>query len=446
MTTTEMPAPARIAAPARLAASPRMAASPRILACWYETGKADLRSHLSVHGPLPRAGRNDSHFAFRLIEAVERSGLTGRGGAGFPTSRKWELMRQSRQPLVLVNAMEGEPASEKDRFLLAGAPHLVLDGAELAAAAVGAREILVCVAEDRPDSARNVQRAIDERAAKGVGSRPVSVLQPPGRYISGEESALVNWVGGGGAIPTFRPQKGTPLRIRRRPALVQNAETLAHVALIARHGSDWFRMVGPPEAPGTSLVSASGALERPGIYEVALGTPVSEILRQAGSAESPAAVLVGGYGGTWLGPGLLETPYAPGPLAAAGSAMGAGVLGVLGASTCGVAETARIASYMAAESAGQCGPCVYGLPAIAADLALLARGHADRSVLERLRRHLEAVAGRGACRHPDGVVRLVRSAVAVFAADFAEHARGRPCRGAAHRPLMSVPSDRRELR
>jgi NADH:ubiquinone oxidoreductase subunit F (NADH-binding) len=334
--------------------------------------------------------------------------------------------------------MEGEPASDKDRALLSGAPHLVLDGAELAALAVGAREVAVCVADDRPDGARSVQRALDERAAAGLGRAPVQVLRPPGRYVSGEESALVGWIAGGDAKPTFRRQKGTPLTVRRRPTLVHNAETLAHVALIARHGPEWFRTAGLPDAPGTSLVSTSGELAHPGVYEVELGTPVGHILEGAGLVAPLAGVLVGGYGGTWLSPDLLDTPYAPGPLAAAGSAMGAGVLVAVGISSCGVVETARIAMYMAEESAGQCGPCVFGLPAIAGDLARLARGEGDRPALARLRMRLDAVAGRGACRHPDGVVRLVRSSLRVFASDFAEHARHRPCQGSKRRPVLAV--------
>jgi NADH:ubiquinone oxidoreductase subunit F (NADH-binding) len=414
-------------------------ALPRLLAVWHETARTDLGAHLLVHGPMPFPGRGDSHFAERLLEAVRRSGLTGRGGAGFPSARKWDSVRRSRHPLLVVNAMEGEPASDKDRVLLSSAPHLVLDGAELAALAVGAREILVCVADDRPDGARAVQRALHERATAGLGRVRVRVLRPPGRYVSGEESALVSWIAGGSARPTFRKEKGVPLTVRHRPTLVHNAETLAHVALIARHGSDWFRAVGMLDAPGTSLVSTSGAVERPGVYEVELGTPVARILERAGLVAEVSGVLVGGYGGTWLAPELIDTAYAPGPLAAAGSAMGAGVLAAVPAFACGVAETARIVSYMAGQSAMQCGPCVFGLPSMAGDLARLAHGDGDRPTLARLRKRLDVVSGRGACRHPDGVIRLVRSALGVFAVDFAEHARRRPCQGSNRSPVLSVP-------
>jgi NADH:ubiquinone oxidoreductase subunit F (NADH-binding) len=413
--------------------------SSRVLAGWHETGRADLGAHISVYGQLALPRRGHHQFAERILDEIRNSGLTGRGGASFPAARKWDSIRGSRNPLLVVNAMEGEPASGKDRALLSGTPHLVLDGAQVTALATGAREIAVCVADDNPRGVEPVQFALAERSSAGLGGVPVRVLRPPATYVSGEESALVGWIAGGDAKPTFRKDKATPLVVRGSPALVHNAETLAHVALIARYGSEWFRAVGMPDAPGTSLVSASGALERPGVYEVALGTPVGQILHAAGLRAPLAAVLMGGYGGTWLHPELQDVRYAPGPLAAAGSAMGAGVLGALPVSSCGVAETARIATYMAQQSAGQCGPCVYGLPAVADDLMALARGEGDRSSLSRLRARLDVVAGRGACRHPDGVVRLVRSALGVFAHDLAQHAKRRPCEGSRRRPVFPTP-------
>jgi NADH:ubiquinone oxidoreductase subunit F (NADH-binding) len=412
----------------------------RLLAAWFQTERRDLESHLCVHGPLPTFPCREADRADELVEAVRAAGLTGRGGAGFPTARKWDSVRSGcRHPILAVNAMEGEPASHKDRSLLGAAPHLVLDGAVLAAQAIGACDIVLCVAHDRNDSAESVRAAMVERDAVGVRGPPVRLLRPAGRYVSGEESALVAWLAGGPAVPSFRPVRGIPLTIGRSPVLVQSAETLAHVALIARHGPEWFRRVGLPDAPGTCLVTASGAVRRPGVYEIEMGTPVVGILRQAGLESPVRSVLVGGYGGAWLPAELLETPYAPAPLAAAGCAVGAGVLAAIPASSCGIAETARVAMYMAGESAGQCGPCVAGLPALAQDLLQLTRGTGDNQTVPRLRYRLDEVDGRGACRHPDGVVRLVRSALEVFAGDVAQHARHRPCPGWNHKPILPVP-------
>ena len=410
----------------------------RLLAGALTAGGSDLESHLAVHGPMPSARHGRRRLGAALHEEIRRSGLCGRGGAWFPTGRKWDAAA-GRRPLLVVNAMEGEPLSNKEGALLRYAPHLVLDGAELAAMAVAARGIVLCVADDRPERARALESAMRQRRLAGMVWTPTELVLPPGRYVSGEESALVSFVSGGSARPSFRPDKSRPLSVRRHPALVHNAETLAHVALVARHGADWFRAVGAPDAPGTTLVSVSGAVERPGVYEVELGTPLRSVLEGPGPGHGVAAVLVGGYAGTWLHPSLLDTPFAPGPLAAVGCAMGAGILAALPAGSCGVAETARVARYMAGETAGQCGPCVFGLPAIAEDLCQLAAGAGDGRSVARLGNRLEVVTGRGACRHPDGVVRLVRSAMEVFAGDFDDHARHRPCAGHGAPSVLRFP-------
>ncbi len=422
------------------ATRPASGSEARLLAAWHATGRSDLAAHEAVHGPVPLPHRGDRGWADHLVESIREAGLTGRGGAGFPTARKLDAARTAHgHPLLAVNAMEGEPASDKDRALLSGAPHLVLDGADLVARAIGARDIALCVADDRDAPAALGQAALAERAAAGYGGVPVRVVRPPGRYVTGEESALVAWLAGRPAHPQFRASKGTPLTIRRRPVLVQSAETLANVALVARHGPEWFRSVGAADAPGTCLVTLSGPLADPGVCEVPIGTPVAGILERAGITEPIGGVVVGGYGGTWLRPGLLGTAYAPGPLRAVGAAMGAGVLAAIPASACGVAETARVATYMANESAGQCGPCVFGLHAIAKDLVDLARGDGDGKIVTRLGKRLDAVEGRGACGHPDGVVRLVRSALEVFAKDVDAHRRRRPCSAWDRPPVLPVP-------
>jgi NADH:ubiquinone oxidoreductase subunit F (NADH-binding) len=182
-------------------------------------------------------------------------------------------------------------------------------------------------------------------------------------------------------------------------------------------------------------------VHHPGVFEVELGTPVIEILRRAGLDTEVSGVLLGGYGGAWLDRSLLATPYAPGPLTHAGATLGVGVIVALPVGSCGLAETARIARYMAGESAGQCGPCVYGLPDIATDLEQLWAGRADPRMLSRIESRAQAIEGRGACRHPDGVVRLVRSALAVFADDARAHADGHPCSGHAGRTVMTFPDD-----
>jgi NADH:ubiquinone oxidoreductase subunit F (NADH-binding) len=399
-----------------------------LLASWRARGDATLSAHLAHHGPPPLPGPGDTSWPERFAATVEASGLTGRGGAAFPSSTKLRLVRSARgRPTLVVNAMEGEPASDKDRALLSCVPHLVLDGAELAACALDAARVVVAVADDRHDTARVVMRAIAERKDSALPPVPVQVVRPPGRFVAGEESALVSWLNGGPGAPGWRPDKSSPLAIGRGAALVHNAETLAHMALVARYGPAAFRASGLDDAPGTALVTISGSVEHPGVYEVAVGTTLGEVVHRARPKAEVAAVLTGGFGGSWVPASALSTPYAPRPMAAVGGVVGAGVLVVLTSPACGVAETARLARYMAGESAGQCGPCVFGLPAIAGDLERLAAGTGEPDALRRLESRVASVDGRGACRHPDGVARMVRSALAVFAADAAAHAAGRPC-------------------
>jgi NADH:ubiquinone oxidoreductase subunit F (NADH-binding) len=388
----------------------------------------DLAGHVATLGPVPLPSARSRGWRDAFVSVLEASGLAGRGGAGFPAAIKLAVTHAGGPGgTILVNAMEGEPASDKDKLLLIRSPHLVLDGAQLLAAASGARHVTVCVPEGRHQVAGAVTHALAERAAAGCAPVPEVMVRPPDRFIAGEESALVRWVESGNSLPSFRPDKGTALRIGRRGALVHNAETLAHVAMIARTGPEAFRAHGLVEDPGTSLVTISGAVEHPGVVEIDRGAPLIDIANRAVPAAPPQALLVGGYGGAWVERASFSTPYASLSLRAIGATAGVGIIVVLGPDGCGLMESARIAHYLAGQSAGQCGPCVYGLPAIADDLTRLARGQADPGLLVRLDRRLREVDGRGACRHPDGAVNLVRSALGVFAADRIAHAHGAPC-------------------
>jgi NADH:ubiquinone oxidoreductase subunit F (NADH-binding) len=389
---------------------------------------ADLQGHLDAHGPLNVARGRSNSWQHGLAASLEESGLTGRGGGAFPTSVKVAASQSGgHADIVVVNAMEGEPASSKDRLLLTRSPHLVLDGAQYLATLCGSHRIVICVPQGRVAAAAAVRHAMQERRAHRYAMVHEDIVLPPDRFIAGEESALANWIESARSAPVFRPDKGIPLRIGKRTALVHNAETLAHIALIARYGAGPFRARGMAEEPGTCLVTLSGAVTHSGVVEVDKGTPLWDIAQRSQPVEPIQALLVGGYGGTWVGPGHFQTPYASIPLRTIGATAGVGVIVALGETSCGLAESARIARYLAGESAGQCGPCAFGLPAIADDLTRLARGHSDHGLLARLERRLREVNGRGACRHPDGAVALVRSALSVFAADVAAHSRGAPC-------------------
>ena len=349
-----------------------------------------------------------------------------------------------RGAVVIANGMESEPASAKDASLLARAPHLVLDGIALAAEAAAARAAYLCVR--RQSQAAALAAAIAERA--GYDRVPVQLALVPERYVSSAESSLVRHLNGGPALPEFTPPRPFEKGVSGRPTLVSNVETLANLALISRQGATWFRSAGTASAPGTALVTVSGAARYPGVYEIAFGTPVRDVLALAGGGGEIGgvqAVLAGGYFGSWLpGGAALDTPAAPDALRAAGASFGAGIFLVLPANGCGLAETARVVRYLAGQSAGQCGPCLHGLPAIADALEQLtfggggARGAHGRA-LRWLRELFGLVEGRGACHLPDGVARLAASALRVFADDVRRHERG-PCLAARSAPAFAVPA------
>jgi NADH:ubiquinone oxidoreductase subunit F (NADH-binding) len=375
----------------------------------------DLATHRRTNGALPWQGGTG-----RLIPLVEAAGLTGRGGAGFPTWRKLAAIPAGTRPVVIANGAEGEPASAKDRTLLAHAVHLVLDGLQLAAEAVGADHAYAYVPSR---SAGQVRHALAQRRAARWDRVTTEVVEAPDHFVAGEESAVVSSVEGRPALPRDTPVRVAEKGVAGRPTLVQNVETLAHLAQLARYGAGWFRALGTPEEPGTFLATVSGAAARPGVYEVPYGIPLRDLLALAGGTTGPLrAVLVGGYHGTWLPAGVLEAAeLSRTGLDPLGASPGAGVVFALPVSACGLVESARIVNYLAGQSAGQCGPCRYGLPALARTLHGIARGEPDPGA----QRLTELVERRGACQHPDGTARLVRSTLTTFADEVCHHRAGR---------------------
>jgi NADH:ubiquinone oxidoreductase subunit F (NADH-binding) len=220
---------------------------------------------------------------------------------------------------------------------------------------------------------------------------------------------------------------------------VLNVETLSHLALIARYGGAWFRRSGTAEEPGTALVTVSGAVQEPGVYEVELGGRLSDLLEQARADPNAQAYLVGGLFGTWVsGEDGRSARLSDADLGRIGASLGARAIVVLPHDGCGVVETARIARFLADESAGQCGPCVHGLAAIADSLDRLVHRGRRAPDYGLLRRRLSQVAGRGACRHPDGAVGLVASALRVFPRELERHLQGHRCT-AGSRPVVRLP-------
>ncbi len=417
----------RTADPSSVGFTPRLLAGPPPVA-----GAESLEAHRTRLGGLP--SRRERRESIPLLEA---SGLLGRGGAGFPVGQKWRAVaaRSAGDAVVVANGAEGEPRSAKDRALMTFRPHLVLDGALLAADAVGAREIVLYVGSEHGDSRRALTRAVNER--RDDFDLRVRLVTPPVGYVAGEATAAIHFINAGDARPTFLEQRPHEHGVDGRPTLVQNVESLAQAALIARFGDAWYRAAGRTGTPGTALITLSTERSRLTVREIEYGTTIAEVAALAGNAGAGrtatgissiprrprgGAVLLGGYFGGWSAlPEALQMPLDPAILRLRGSGFGCGIVSFAGPETCGVRATAEIMGYMAGESAAQCGPCVFGLAAIAEATRRLADDASTDDDLARIERWAGTIEGRGACHHPDGAVALLRSALSVFGDDFRRH-------------------------
>ncbi len=407
-------------------------------------GAESLESHESRWGRLdPWATREG------IRHAIRSSGLDGRGGGGFPLARKLDTaILAPGRPLVVVNASESEPASRKDRTLITYRPHMVLDGAAAVAAVVGADRVIVHFHKQAVAAGTSLAHAIAQRRAAGRSDPPWQLSVGPDNYVSGEASAVAALLEGGEARPHFAAVPMAHVGPSGRPTVVNNAETMAQVMLLIHGGRTDRPLLGAPAGeidatgPVSRLFTLVGAVEHPGqVVELVGPATFGELLVHGAVRSPPAAVLVGGYAGTWVdGHRAWSTPLDRDGLQRIGCTPGCGLIGVLPHGRCGLDETARLVGYLAGETAGQCGPCVHGLPRLARAWAALAGGRMRRRGLRHLVSLAEAVDGSGACSHPDGVVRLIRSALGAFAADVDAHLSGRVCPDVTHPPVFPVPS------
>ena len=395
----------------------------RLLAGTHGRIRLDLAEHRRVHGDQRVLDRD------RLAAAAADVALLGHGGAAFPVAIKLRSTPVGRATEVLVNGSEGEPASYKDRVLMRLAPHLVIDGALAVAGALGTHRVTIVV-HDKLARA-SLTGALLER---GSGAASVRVVAATGRFVGGEVRAAMRSVGGGPAVPPGRRILPHVSGVEGRPTFASNVETFAQLAILCSLGTRDYASVGHPDEPGTTLVTVWGDVAFPGVAEVPTGMALPALL---GPGEGP--VLVGGYHGTWVdsADGLVIARPA---LRAAGAPLNAGVLARLPADACALAEVAAVAGWLASESAGQCGPCVFGLPAIARDIGGLLRG---QDLADAARRRAELVVGRGACAHPDGSSAFVRSALLVHAAEVVAHRAHGNC-GHPYRGVLPLPAGLRD--
>ena len=346
-----------------------------------------------------------------VVDQVLASGLLGRGGAYFPPARKWQAARSFPEPRYLVvNAEEGEPGLFKDRHLLEGVPHRVLEGALIAAYAAGAARCYIYVNAEAHLSAQRVEAALEQARGRGLVGENIlgsgfncamEVRRGAGGYVCGEETTLLNTVEGRRREPRLRPPFPVESGLFRRPTVINNVETLANLPALLQRGPARYGQVGPESAPGTKLICLSGAVRRPGLAEVPMGTALRQVIYDIGGGPPEGReigiVAVGGPSSGILPPSELDLPLKPGFLHPSGVVMGAGGVMVLDDSVTPIEAARRLAAYNAAESCGKCTPCREGTPRIVAALDRLASEGATSDVLEELRYLSEIVGAASLC-------------------------------------------------
>lgn len=367
---------------------------------------------LGTYAPVATAG---------LIDVLERAGLRGRGGSGFPAHIKWRAVAEGAPGRVVVaNGEEGEPSSIKDRWLLTNRPHAVIDGLMVAAGAIAAGRAVLYLSH--PETVAAVQAALAElRAVPACIDIEVHVVEP--RYVAGEETAVCRSINGGPALPMAKPPRPFESGVDGLPTLVTNVETLAHAAWIARNGADQYRMLGTDASPGTGLITLGGACRRPGVYEVPYGPTLGQLIEECGSGLSGemGGLLSGGwFTGVSTAP-LLDVAWCYDAMRAAGSGLGCGAVTILGSEQRIEDVAVQLARWYVEESAKQCGVCINGTAAIADTLALVSAGTADSDAIANLTRWGSSLQGRGACAFLDGAAALARSVAEITTNQPAAH-------------------------
>ena len=380
-----------------------------------------------------------------VTAVVLESNLRGRGGAGFPTGRKWSFVPMgddAPQPKYLViNADEMEPATFKDRMLMEGDPHQLIEGMIIAAFAIQARVAYLFLRRAYVLAGRRLAAAIEEAYAAGYLGRDILgsgftldiyLHESAGRYICGEETALLNALEGKRATPRAKPPFPPVVGLWGKPTVANNVETICNIAHIIKNGPAWFRGLSKVADGGTKIYGASGKVRRPGAWELPLGVTMREILEEhaGGMAEGleVRAILPGGASTDLLTAEHLDVQMDFNSMQAAGSRMGTGTMVVIDHRTCIVGLVSNLMHFFAQESCGWCTPCREGLPWLAKTMQAIEQGRGEPEDIERLRRHCRLLApGHTFCALAPGAVEPLQSALKYFEEDFQRHIKEKRC-------------------
>jgi NADH-quinone oxidoreductase subunit F len=380
-----------------------------------------------------------------LIATVTAAGLGGCGGGGFATGRKWQAMPDpAARPgprYFIVNADEMEPGTFKDRLLLEGDPHQLLEGLILAAYAVQADHGIIFIRAEYSAAANLLNQALAEAQAAGlVGSNilgsgftlQIHVHASAGRYICGEETALLNALEGKRAIPRAKPPLPQTSGLFGHPTVINNVETICNIPHIIGRGADWYQSLGLDGQAGTKIFGVSGRVKYPGAYELPLGTPMRELIEEHAGGMRPGyafrALLPGGASTGFMLDSELDIPMSFAAFAAAGQRLGTGTAIVLDDRTCPVAFIANLQHFFAQESCGWCAPCRDGLPWVEQTLAAIEAGdgaESDLDLLLEMTGHLGP--GRTFCALAPGAMASLKTGLAYFGEDFAQHIHNGGC-------------------
>jgi NADH-quinone oxidoreductase subunit F len=401
-------------------------------------GSAALADYAASGGYLGLQAARDMGAA-EVQEQVKKAGLRGRGGAGFPTAMKWAAVPPpSGAPddgmrYLVVNADEKEPGTMKDRFLMEGDPHQLIEGLAIAAFAIGAGVAYIYLRREYTRCARELDRAIGEAVSAGfLEGLEVHLHLGAGRYLCGEETGLLNAIEGKRAVPRNKPPFPQVSGLWGRPTVVNNVESLCNLPHILREGPDWYKALSLSADGGTKIYGASSWVARPGLMELPLGTSAGEILELAGGmaeGRSLRAFLPGGASTDFIPASMLDTKMDFDSVAAAGSRLGTGTIIALDDRSCPVGMVLSLIRFFARESCGWCTPCREGIPWAKRCLEALEAGEgemADIEILEELARKLAP--GRTFCAFAPGAMEPLSSALRLFREDFVDHVKRKGCR------------------
>ncbi len=377
-----------------------------------------------------------------VIKVISDAGLRGRGGAGFPTGKKWQFTREAPgEPRYLVlNGGEDEPGSKKDRVLLENLPHLVIEGTILGAYAIGAAKAYLYINARYDAASKSINKALTEaKSAAYWGSNvlgsnftlDIEVVPAPHNYVAGEDTAVLEVIEGKKPLPRQKPPFPVTVGLFGKPTAVNNVETLANVAPIVLKGADWYRKFGTAESPGTMIFSLNDDVNRPGVYELPFGTPLRYLIEECGGGikggKKIKAIMPAAPSSAFLPVDKIDTPLDHNSMREAGAALGCGVVKLVSEDSCIVEELVKIADFFAAESCGQCPACRMETNTLAMMIKKVQAGQGGQPIIEQFGKILAFNKGKGFCNLIAMPGPPIESAIKLFPADFQAHLNAGKC-------------------